>query len=52
MRHIQIDKGGSIYTRTLQILAYADDVNLIGRSTGWLNDANGRGSQRSTAENK
>jgi len=34
MRHIQINKGGSIYTRTLQILAYADDVNLIGRSTG------------------
>ena len=23
----------------MQILAYADDVNLIGRSTGWLNDA-------------
>jgi len=39
MRHIQIDKGESIYTRTLQILAYADDVNLIGRSTGRLNDA-------------
>jgi len=39
MRHIQINKGGSIYTRTLQILAYADDVNLIGRSTGRLNDA-------------
>jgi hypothetical protein len=31
--------GGSIYTRTLQILAYADDVNLIGRNTGWLKDA-------------
>jgi len=39
MRHIQINKGGSIYTRTLEILAYADDVNLIGRSTGLLNDA-------------
>jgi len=39
MRHIQIDKGGSIYTRTLQMLAYAYDVNLMGRSTGWLNDA-------------
>jgi len=39
MRHIQINKWGSIYTRTLQILAYADDVNLIGRSTGRLNDA-------------
>jgi hypothetical protein len=39
MRHIQINKGGSIYTRTLQILAYTDDVNLIGRSTGRLNDA-------------
>jgi len=39
MRHIQNNKGGSIYTITLQILAYADDVNLIGRSTGWLNDA-------------
>ena len=39
MRHIQINKGGSIYTRTLQILAYADDVNLIGRSTGRLKDA-------------
>ena len=38
-RNIQINKGGSIYTRTLQILAYTDDVNLIGRSTGWLNDA-------------
>jgi len=39
MRHIQINKGSSIYTRTLQILAYADGVNLIGRSTGWLKDA-------------
>ena len=38
MRHIQINKGGSIYTRTMQILAYADDVNLIGTSTGRLND--------------
>jgi len=27
MRHIQINKGGSIYMRTLQILAYTDDVN-------------------------
>jgi len=25
--------------RTLQILAYADNVNLTGRSTGWLNDS-------------
>ena len=39
LRHIQINKGGSIYTRTLQILAYTGDVNLIGRSTGRLNDA-------------
>jgi len=39
MRHTQINKGGSIHTRTLQILAYADDVNLIGRSTGRLKDA-------------
>jgi len=39
MGHIQINKGGSIYTRTLQILAYADDINLIGRSTGQLKDA-------------
>jgi len=39
MRHIQINKGRNIYTRTLQILAYANDVNLIGRSTGRLNDA-------------
>jgi len=39
MRHIQINKGGSIYTRTLQIVAYEDDVNLIGRSTGQLKDA-------------
>ena len=39
MRHTQINKGGGIYTRTLQILAYADDVNLIGRSTGRLKDA-------------
>jgi len=38
MRHIQINKGGSLYTSTLQILAYADDVNLIGRSTGRLKD--------------
>ena len=28
-----------MYTRTLQILAYADDVNLIGKSSGRLNDA-------------
>jgi len=39
MRNIQINKGGSIYTRTLHILAYADDINLIGRSTGRLKDA-------------
>ena len=39
MRHIQINKGGSIYTRKLQILAYADDVNLVDRSTGRLKDA-------------
>jgi hypothetical protein len=52
MRHIQINEGGSIYTRTLQILAYADDVSLISRSTGCLKDAIGRGSQRSGAGNK
>jgi len=39
MRHIQINKGRSIYTRTLQILVFADDVNLIGRSTRWLKGA-------------
>ena len=38
-RHLQINKGGRIYTSTLQILAYADDVNLIRRSTGRLNEA-------------
>jgi len=39
MRHIKINRGGSIYTRTLQILVYTDDVNLIGRNNGRLNDA-------------
>ena len=39
MRHIQINKGRSIYTRTLQILVFADDVNLIGRSTRRLKGA-------------
>jgi len=33
MRLIQINKGGSIYARTLQKLAYADDVNLMGRNS-------------------
>jgi hypothetical protein len=32
IRNILINHGGSIYNRTLQYLAYADDVNLVSRS--------------------
>jgi hypothetical protein len=32
IRNIEINQGGSVYNRTLQYLAYVDDVNLVSRS--------------------
>ena len=31
-RKIEINPGGTIYNRMIQVMAYADDVVLIGRS--------------------
>jgi hypothetical protein len=39
IRNTEIDQGGSIYNRTLQYLAYADDVNLVSRSALMLSAA-------------
>jgi hypothetical protein len=39
IRNIEIDQGGSIYNRTLQYLAYADDVNLVSRNALMLSAA-------------
>ena len=36
MRHIQINKGGSMYTRTLQILAYAEGTHCQHNYSGWF----------------
>jgi hypothetical protein len=33
IRNIDINPGGTIYNRTLQVLAYADDVDLVARNT-------------------
>jgi hypothetical protein len=39
IRNIVINQGGSVYTRTLHYLAYADDVNLVSRSASMLSEA-------------
>jgi hypothetical protein len=39
IRNIEINQGGSIYNRTLQYVAYADDVNLVSRSVLMLSEA-------------
>jgi hypothetical protein len=36
IRNIDINPGGTIYNRTLQVLAYADDVDLVACSTARL----------------
>jgi hypothetical protein len=36
-RHIEINPGGIIFNRTMQFMAYVDDV-VIGRSVGLLNE--------------
>jgi hypothetical protein len=36
IRNIDINPGGSVYNRTLQVLAYADDVDLVARNTARL----------------
>jgi hypothetical protein len=33
IRNIDINPGGTIYVRTLQVLAYADAVDLVARNT-------------------
>jgi hypothetical protein len=38
IRNIEINHGGSIYNRTLQYLAYTDDVNLVSRSALMLSE--------------
>jgi hypothetical protein len=39
MRSIEINRGGTIFNRSLQYLAYADDVNLTSRNTRELSKA-------------
>jgi hypothetical protein len=39
MRQIPLNPRGTIYTRSLQYMAFADDVVLIGRNTGTLIEA-------------
>jgi hypothetical protein len=39
IRNIEIYQGDSIYNRTLQYLAYADDVNLVSKSALMLSEA-------------
>jgi hypothetical protein len=39
VRNIDINQGGSIYNRTMQYVAYADDVNLVSRSVLMLSEA-------------
>ena len=34
IRKIQLNPGGTIYTRSLQVMAFADDVILLGRNPG------------------
>jgi hypothetical protein len=38
MRNIKINPGGTIFNRTRQFMAYAENVVLIGRSVGVLNE--------------
>jgi hypothetical protein len=38
MRNIKINPEGTIFNRTRQFMAYAEDVVLIGRSVGVLNE--------------
>jgi hypothetical protein len=39
MRSIEINRGGTIFNRSLQYLAYTDDVNLVSRNTRQLSKA-------------
>jgi hypothetical protein len=39
MRSIEISRGGMIFNRSLQYLAYADDVNLLSWNTRELSKA-------------
>ena len=36
IRNVRINQGGTIYNRTRQCLAYADDVVILGRSEGYI----------------
>jgi len=36
VRNVRINPGGTIYNRTRQYLAYADDVVILGRSEGYI----------------
>jgi hypothetical protein len=38
MRNIEINPEGTIFSRTRQFMAYADDVAVISRSVGVLNE--------------
>ena len=36
IRNVRINPGGTIYNRTRQCLAYADEVVILGRSEGYI----------------
>ena len=36
IRNVRINPGGTIFNRTRQYLAYADDVVILGRSEGYI----------------
>jgi hypothetical protein len=36
LRNVRINPGGTIYNRTRQCLAYADDIVILGRSEGYI----------------
>jgi hypothetical protein len=38
VRNIEINSHGTIFNRTRQVIAYADDVAIFGRTMGALNE--------------
>jgi hypothetical protein len=38
IRNVKTNPGGTIFNRTRQCLAYADDVVILGRSVGYISE--------------